>query len=71
MAKKLKPLGNYLLTGSKLATLRSQMQQQKTLLQQVKGLLPPPLRNHCLNVIIKGQELVLHTDSSAWASKLR
>ena len=47
------------------------LSQQRNLLEQVQSLLPEPVRDHCLHARIKGTQLVLHTDSSAWMTRLR
>lgn len=45
--------------------------RQRSLLEQVKALLPQPLSQHCLAVVQTSEKLVLYTDSSAWASRFR
>ncbi|MCP3670007.1 MAG: DUF721 domain-containing protein [Gammaproteobacteria bacterium] len=47
------------------------MQQNQASLQLVKELLPSPLNDHCLSLVTKPRQLILYTDSPAWASKLR
>ncbi len=71
MNRKFKLLKNYLQTDSKFATIQAQMQQNQASLQMVKRLLPAPLCDHCLSVVIKSRQLILYADSSAWASRLR
>ena len=71
MNGKFKSLKNYLQINSEFATIRSQMQQNQASLQLVKSLLPAPLNDHCLSLVLKQNHLILYTDSSAWASRLR
>ena len=47
------------------------LHQQQTLLEQVRQLLPSPVADHCLHARIEGTQLILHTDSSAWMTRLR
>jgi len=71
MNGKFKPLNNYLQIHTKFATIRAHMQQNQDSLQLVKSLLPEPLNHHCLSLVLKQNHLILYTDSSAWASRLR
>ncbi len=71
MSGKFKPLKNYLQIHTEFATIRAQMQQNHAALEQVKALLPSPLNDHCLSLVLKQNQMVLYTDSSAWASRLR
>lgn len=47
------------------------LRQQQALLGEIQGLLPSSLARHCLHARIRGESLVIHVDSPAWASKLR
>ena len=47
------------------------LEQQQSLLEQVRNLLPAPVADHCLHARIDGTRLILHTDSSAWMTRLR
>jgi hypothetical protein len=71
MNSKLKPLKNYLQNNVEFATIRAQMQQNHSSLEQVQGLLPAPLNDHCIGLVVKNDQLILYADSSAWASRLR
>lgn len=46
-------------------------QAHSNLLATVQELLPDSSKPHCLSAQLKYDELIVHTDSSAWASKLR
>ncbi len=54
-----------------LKELRNNLHAQKKLLVLTRSLLPTPLDQHCLSAQQRGSTLILHTDSSAWASRLR
>ncbi len=71
MNGKFKPLKNYLQIHTEFATIQARMQQNQASLQLVKELLPAPLNDHCLSLVMKPRQLILYTDSSAWASRLR
>jgi len=47
------------------------LQKQQALLEQLKQLLPETLQPHCIHARIKGDRLILHTDSPVWATRLR
>jgi len=51
--------------------LLEQNQIQSRLLAIVQELLPETTKPHCLNAQLKHDVLIIHTDSSAWAAKLR
>ncbi len=71
MNGKFKPLNNYLKIHTEFATIRAHMQQNQASLELVKSLLPSPLNDHCIALVLKQDQLILYTDSSAWASRLR
>jgi len=54
-----------------LKELRNNLCAQEKLLILTRSLLPAPLDQHCLSAQQHGSTLILHTDSSAWASRLR
>lgn len=54
-----------------LKLLELEISAQKALLNQVKKLLPEDLAGHCVAARIRDQQLVLHTDSPVWATRLR
>jgi hypothetical protein len=47
------------------------LQENQGLLQQIKGMLPAPMNEHCVGLVAKPDQLILYADSSAWASRLR
>lgn len=51
--------------------LTASIQEQGRLLSLVRSLLPAPLCDHCLFVRSGSRGLVIYTDSSVWASRLR
>lgn len=71
MNGKLIPLKNYLQNCAEFATILAKMQLNSSSLRQVQGLLPPPLNDHCTGLVVRNDQLILFTDSSAWASRLR
>ncbi|MGD2117474.1 MAG: DciA family protein [Chromatiales bacterium] len=54
-----------------LKTLLHNSARQRQLLEHMRKLLPDPLGEHCVAASHVDQTLVLFTDSSAWASRLR
>ncbi len=58
-------------SGPTLRELHRRLDAQERLLGLVRGLLPEPLDRHCLAAQQQRGRLLLHTDSSAWASRLR
>jgi hypothetical protein len=71
MSNKLRSINSLLRTETTLTKLQARSREQSALLQQVRRLLPSPLDRHCHAAVLKGDRLVLFTDSSAWASRLR
>jgi hypothetical protein len=71
MSTKFRPLNNYIKSSQEFATIRAKLQQNQGLLQQIKGMLPPPMHEHCVGLALKPNHLILYADSSAWASRLR
>lgn len=51
--------------------LLKQNQAHSNLLTTIRELLPDSSQSHCLNVQLKYDELIVHVDSSGWATKLR
>ena len=47
------------------------LKAQNRLLIDVKKAVPPFLREHCVACVVKENNLILFTDSPAWASRLR
>lgn len=57
---------------SALAALLAQARLHERLLDKIRQILPPPLNAHCLYCVLRGgSQLILYTDSTAWAFKLR
>ncbi|MGR8952314.1 MAG: DciA family protein [Gammaproteobacteria bacterium] len=54
-----------------LAVYRSRLDQQKTLLSQIRNDLPLPLAEHVLHCVANEKKLLVYTDSAVWASQLR
>jgi len=60
-----------LFPNNALAYVYSQIELQRKLLQPVRRALPTILSEHVLHCIIKKKELIVFTDTAAWASQLR
>jgi hypothetical protein len=58
-------------TNDAIMRLTSEVSGQISLLRQIKTCLPEGLAEHSLHCILKNHELVIFTDSGAWASQLR
>ncbi|MCF6355350.1 MAG: DUF721 domain-containing protein [Candidatus Polarisedimenticolaceae bacterium] len=58
-------------SGSALRELRHCLSAQEKLLTLTRSLLPAPLDQHCLSAQQRCSHLIIHTGSSAWASRLR
>lgn len=65
-------IGETLKQDHKLAALLAQARLHDRLLGRIRQALPEPLGAHCLYCVLRGGgQLILYTDSAAWASKLR
>jgi hypothetical protein len=64
-------LQHYLQRHPPLRQLRTQLQEQQRLLQQVQQWLPAPLSTHCHNAAWQQTRLILAADSPVWADQLR
>lgn len=71
MIKKPRSLSNVVNNSEQLGHLARMLRQQRTLLEQIRQLLPAPLAQHCIHARISGVRLVLHTDSPVWSTRLR
>lgn len=71
MIKKPRPTAAFLRSSPLMAELTASMQEQARLLSLVRSLLPESLRDHCLFVCSSARGLIIYTESSAWASRLR
>lgn len=69
--KKPRLANNFLHSAPALKVLKHRLQEQEQLLSLTRSLLPSPLNQHCLHVQDKGSSLLIYTESSAWASRLR
>lgn len=67
----MKPLNKFLNSAKTLAGIKAQLAEQEAIIEQLQGILPPPMVEHCVRAIPKNGDLVLLVDSSAWASRLR
>jgi hypothetical protein len=54
-----------------LDVLCSRLNQQQSLLRDIRSELSPSLANHVLHCVVNEKKLLLYTDSAAWASQLR
>ncbi len=64
-------INTFLHSAPVLRELRNSLGAQEKLLILTRSLLPAPLDQHCLSVQQHCSTLIVHTDSSAWASRLR
>ncbi|MES9844714.1 MAG: DciA family protein [Candidatus Sedimenticola sp. PURPLELP] len=71
MAKRPRIISEFLRTDSKIRELLSKNHSQQKLLIKIRALLPSPLNQHCHAVVTEERRIILYTDSSAWASRLR
>jgi len=72
--KSLRPIQTILsegITKNHQARLFQQNQRHAALLETIQELLPDSSKAHCLSAQLKYDNLIVHVDSSAWASKLR
>lgn len=71
MARSLKPVRHLLQDKPSLQRIERELKAQKTLLTDVRQCLPADLAKHCAAAQLREGTLVLHTDSPAWATRLR
>lgn len=71
MALSLKSVRQLLKDKPTLQHLEREMEAQRSLVVEIRRLLPADLAEHCTAARIDGRRLVLHTDSPVWASRLR
>jgi len=64
-------INTFMRSGSILRELRNNLKIQEKLLILTRNLLPAPLDQHCISVQQRDSRLIVHTNSSAWASRLR
>jgi hypothetical protein len=67
----MKTLNRTISSGKSLNSLREKLKSQEDLLERIRTLLTPPLHDHCVWSVLNKGELILFTDSPAWASRLR
>jgi hypothetical protein len=61
----------FLRGNEKIAGFLAAIERNAKLLDDIKGVLPPPLDKHCLHAVLEGSVLTLLTDSPVWSSRLR
>ncbi len=66
-----RPINTFMRSGPVLRELRNHLKTQEKLLALTRSLLPTPLDQHCISVQQHYSSLIIHTNSSAWASRLR
>ncbi len=71
MAHRPKSIRHLLKDRPLLSRLDHEIGQQQAVLEQVRQCLPDELARHCLGARLAARQLVLHTDSPVWASRLR
>ena len=71
MARSPKSVRHLLKDKPTLKILGLEISAQRALLQRVRRLLPADLAPHCLAAREHDGRLILHTDSAAWATRLR
>lgn len=58
-------------SNESIARLKMEIHQQLILVKDIKSGLPQRLAEHVLHCVLKNCELIIFTDSGAWASQLR
>ncbi|MGA7982973.1 MAG: DciA family protein [Chromatiaceae bacterium] len=71
MAKPIQHASRYLQSHAVASALLPAIERDAALLRRVGRALSAPLDSHCLHATIDDHVLVVTTDSSAWASRLR
>lgn len=71
MARSPKSVRHLLKDKPTLKRLELEISAQKALLARIRLSVPDDLALHCAAAQIQGRQLVLHTDSPAWATRLR
>jgi len=71
MARSPKSVRHLLKDKPTLRRLELEVSAQKALLEKVRQLLPEDLASHCIAAQRRDQQLILHTDSPVWATRLR
>lgn len=71
MARRPRPITDYLAKGSPLNSLLTQEKANNTLLVRIRQNVPSTLAEHCLGAVLQDNQLLIFVESSAWASKLR
>lgn len=66
-----RPLNEFLSCSSQATGIQQRLEEHRQLLRLVRSLLPAPLDHHCLATVLKDERLLLYTDTSAWASRMR
>ena len=71
MVRSLKSVRHLLQDKPTLKRLERELKAQQALLHDVRQCLPADVATHCLAAQKRDEVLVLHTDSPAWATRLR
>ena len=71
MARSPKSVRHLLKDKPTLKFLEIEIRAQMALLQQVRAFLPGDLQERCRAARIRDQQLILHTESPVWATRLR
>ncbi len=66
-----RPINAFMRSDSVLRALHNTLIVQEKLLILTRSLLPAPLDQHCISVQQHYHNLIVHTNSSAWGSRLR
>ncbi len=67
----MKRVKQYLASDTTLTSLKARLAAQKTLKEQVKKLLQPPIDEQIENAVMHSRTLTLWVNSPVWASRLR
>ncbi|HYE35835.1 DciA family protein [Methylocaldum sp.] len=60
-----------LLRGSAIQAISAQIERHRRVLSAARKALPGFLADHCVDCVIKPDQLILYVDSPAWASQIR
>jgi hypothetical protein len=64
-------IADYFRQQPTIRELLSESMRQQRLKADIQALLPEPLKAHCTAALQKESQLIIYTDSSAWASRFR
>ncbi|MGX2039148.1 DciA family protein [Methylocaldum sp. MU1018] len=60
-----------LLQGTAIQSISTQIERHRRMLNAARRALPGFLADHCVDCVIKPDQLILYVDSPAWASQIR